>query len=455
MPRRLRVLFVTPYLPLRGVTAARERWWHLLARLAARHEVTLLAFTDAEDAGHEHGLPPGLAAVHPVPKTPWRPDDPLALLPRTVAGGYTNPALRDAIAAQLARGAWDVVQYEFSEMAQLIPGPAPRSSLTVHQVGFAQHGPAWRAGGGGPRRAAVLFHRYLRELDFELRAVRRVDHIVTMSAEDATRLRRFAPDLRVSVSPCGVDPAEFRPPALPPPPETDLGFIGHFGHPPNADAVGFLVRDIVPRLGRTVRVRLVGRGVTPEVAALAGPGVEVTGPVADVRPHLLAATVFVAPVRFGTGMRGKTLEALAMGRPVVTTSVGAEGLGATSGRHLLVADRAADIAAAIVRLLDDAALAADLGRGGRALVETCFGWDAIAEAHEHIYEAVVAAPPATRPTPAPRLPPAARARRGRLPALAAGFALLSARALGWHIARARGARSGSAAVGPALERVRV
>src|SRR3989442_4783682 len=102
MPGRLRLLWVVPYLPRRGVTAARERWWNLLFRLAPRHDVTLLAFVDPEDAGAERELPPGLAAVHLVPKTPWRPHDPLALLPRTVAGGYSNPALRAAIATQLA-----------------------------------------------------------------------------------------------------------------------------------------------------------------------------------------------------------------------------------------------------------------------------------------------------------------------------------------------------------------
>src|SRR5262249_21666824 len=138
------------------------------------------------------------------------------------------------------------------------------------------------------------------------------------------------------------------------PTETDMLFVGHFGHPPNVDAVRFLVHDVLPRLGRRVRLRIVGRGVSPEVAALARPGtVEVVGTVPDVRPHLAAAAIVVAPVRFGTGMRGKVLEALAMGRPVVTTSVGAEGLGAVSGQHLVIADGAADVSAGVRRLLDD------------------------------------------------------------------------------------------------------
>ncbi len=441
-PSRRRLLWVTPNLPRRGIAAARERWWALLKRLAPRHDITLLAFVDPEDAGAEDELPPGLAAVHLIAKSPFTPDDPLALLPRTVAGGFSDPALGAAIAAQFARGPFDLVQYEYLEMANLLPPPTLPSILTVHQVGFAQQGPLWRGEGRPLVRGAVLLHRYLRELDFELRALRRVDHVVTVSAEDAARLRRFAPDLGVSVSPCGVDTSYFRPSPSPRPPEVDLVFLGHFGHPPNGDAVRFLVRAVVPRLGRPVRIRIVGRGVTPEITALAGPDVEVTGMVPDVRPHLAAGAVFVAPIRFGTGMRGKVLEALAMGRPVVTTTLGAEGLAATSGRHLLIADGAADFAAAVRRVLEDRGLATRLGAEGRALVEARFDWDVIATAHERIYDDVLddvlraggrVATPAASAGPLPRL----AAHLGYLPALGIGFALLATRALRWHTRRLR------------------
>jgi glycosyltransferase involved in cell wall biosynthesis len=446
MPRRLRLLWVTPYLPVRGLMAARERWWYLLARLARRHDVTLLAFLDLEDAGAMDRLPPGLAAVHVVAKAPWFPPDPVALLPQTVAGGFSHPALRDAIAARLAAERFDVAQYEFSEMAHCIPQLAPRSILTVHQIGFAQQWPAWRAARHPLRRAPVVLHRYLRELDFELRAVRRVDHVVTMSAEDATRLRAFAPDLPVSVSPCGVDCREFAP-ATP-------SRAGHFNHPPNVDAVRFLAHEILPRLKRPARLRIVGRDVKPAVSALARPGVvEIVGPVPDVRPYLAGAAALVAPVRFGTGMRGKVLEALAMGCPVVTTSVGAEGLGALSGRDLVVADGADAFTAAVRRVLDEPGFAAALGAGGRALAEARFDWDAIATAHDAIYDAVLRAP--ARATLAPdRVPAAARVagRLGYLPGVGAGFAVLLARAARWHARRVLPARRTAVSAEPATAR---
>ncbi len=441
MPIRLRVLWVTPNLPLRGVTAARERWWSLLARLALRHDVELLAFVDPEDASVEGGLPPGLAAVHRVSKQPWRPDDPLALVPRGVRGGFSHPDLRRAVAERLASGRFDLVQYEYTEMANVMaPAPLPRV-LTAHQLGFAQEGPRWRAEGGGVRRGALAFFRHLRDLDWELRALRSVNHVITMSPEDAARVHRFLPELPVSVSPLGVDCGYFRPPEPAPAPAVDLLFVANFVHPPNADAVRFLVHEVLPRLGRAARLRVVGHNVPPEIAGLAQAGaVEITGPVPDLRPHLAGAAVVVAPVRFGTGMRGKVLEALAMARPLVTTSVGAEGLGAISGQHLLVADGARAFAGAVRRVLDDAGFAERLGAAGRALVEARFDWDAIAAAHENIYAGVLREARPVPPLPRERAP-LLRATLGRLgwaPAVATGAALIALSGLRWHLrARAR------------------
>lgn len=433
MPRDLRLLWVTPHLPRRGVAAARERWWALLARLARRHRVTLLCFVDPIDRdAPDDVLPPGLAAVHRVPKRFFAPDDPLAVRPQTVAGAFSDPTLRDAIAARLAADPYDLVQYEYTEMGHLMPPAAIPTILTVHQLFFAAEGPRWRAAGRSPRLGPVLFHRYLRELDFELRAVAAADHVVTMSYEDAARLRRFLPALDVSISPVGVDCQWFAPQAAAP--TADLLFVGNFGHAPNVDAVRFLADDVLPRLGRPALLRVIGRDVPPSVEAMARPGaVEVLGAVDDVRPHLAAARIVVAPVRFGTGMRGKVLEALAMGRPLVTTSIGAEGLGAVSGEHLFVADDAGRFAADCRRVLDEPALGARIGAAGRALVAARFDWDRIADAHEVIYERALHAPVrGGRSSVAfPHSP-----LRG-WPGIAAGAAWLGARGLAWHLRRAR------------------
>jgi glycosyltransferase involved in cell wall biosynthesis len=415
----------------------------LLARLAARHEVTLLALVDPDEMELDGALPPGLAAVHRVPKRPWRPDDPLALLPRTVAGGYADPRFGAAVAARLAAERYDVVQYELIETAHFAPPPVCPSILTVHQVPFAQEGPAWRAGGRRVREGVIRLHRYLRELDFTLRAVGRVHHVVCVSDEDAARLRRFRPGLRVSVSPLGVDGDHFAPHGAGVP-GAELVFVGNFEHPPNVDAVAFLVGEVLPRLRRAARVRIIGHGIGPGVAAHGRvPGVEVLGVVPDVRPYLAGAVAIVAPVRFGTGMRGKVLEGLATGRPVITTSLGAEGLGAASGVHLLVADGAEGLARAIDAVLGDPELAARLGRVGRALALARFGWDTVAARYEDIYDALLREPGSAgidrADVIAPRAPRVGRL--GHWPAVAAGFGVLVSRGLRWHARRLGGERA--------------
>jgi hypothetical protein len=145
-------------------------------------------------------------------------------------------------------------------------------------------------------------------------------------------------------------------------------------------------------------------------------------------------------------MRGKILEALAMARPVVTTPVGAEGLGATVGEHLLVADDAAGLASAIGRLLDDPALATRIGAAGRVLAVAHFDWNAIANAHEQIYADVLDAPAAAQREPHDYTATIGRAaaRLGRWPRLVAGAAVLSLRGARWHTVAGRVRRRGHA-----------
>jgi glycosyltransferase involved in cell wall biosynthesis len=448
---RLRLLWVTPDLPRPGVSAARERWWSLLARLARRHDVTLLAFVDPEESAAQSALPAGLADVHLVPKARFTPDDPQGLLPQAVAGGYADPALRRAIAERLQAAPLHLAQYEFVEMANLIPPSDVPAILTIHQLGFAAQAARWRAEGRTVARGAVHLHRYLRDLDFELRAAARAHHVITMSPEDAARLRRFLPDLPVSVSPVGVDCTVVRP--VPPPDgcRSELLFVGNFVHPPNGDAVRFLATEVLPRLDPAIRLRVVGHGADAVTEGRAR--LDAVGPVDDVRPWLAGARVVVAPVRFGTGMRGKVLEALAMARPVVTTSIGAEGLGATPGRHLLVADDAAAFAAAVRRILDDGALARQLGGEGRALVESRFDWDVVAAAHDEIYARVLrAARAGTRPIGARRFGIPATPRVRGWPAVAIGALRLSGRGLAWHARRLARLRAPHPAPGAPAER---
>jgi glycosyltransferase involved in cell wall biosynthesis len=173
-------------------------------------------------------------------------------------------------------------------------------------------------------------------------------------------------------------------------------FFGAINYFPNIDGVLFFEREIWPLLAAShprARLKIVGQYPTPEVLALQGPRVEVAGVVDDLRPHLARAAAVIVPLRMGGGTRFKILEAMAMAKPVVSTAIGAEGIDSAQGRNILLADAPADFAAAVGRVLDDAGLAARMGREGRALVEERYSWDTAAKLLEAFFGEVLSSRP--------------------------------------------------------------
>ena len=218
--------------------------------------------------------------------------------------------------------------------------------------------------------AARLESRALRGI--ERRALQAYDAVSVVSEVDRERLP--GPHPRVLVCPNGWDPS----PPLPGAADPVVVFVGLMGWTPNVDAAVWLVRSVWPRVRAKVpgaQLRLVGREPAPAVQALAGEGVTVTGTVPAVAPHLEAARVVVAPLRAGGGSRLKILEGLDAGRPVVATTVGAEGLEQLVGRGIVIEDDPVAYAEAIVRLLLDPHEAASLGAAGNQAVRETFAWD--------------------------------------------------------------------------------
>lgn len=216
---------------------------------------------------------------------------------------------------------------------------------------------------------------------FERQAFGWVEGAVAVSDEEAVELRALNPNLCVRVVENGVD-LNFFTPAPDEPERESLVFVGAMHWRPNQDAVTYFVEEILPRIRQQrpeVTFTIVGQGPPSHIQKLGSlPGVHVTGRVEDVRPYVKAAAVFVVPLRIGGGTRLKILEALAMKKAVVSTSVGAEGLAVADGVHLMIADGAEPFADRIDRLLRDRALRRELGERGRKLVEEQYGWDSLA-----------------------------------------------------------------------------
>jgi polysaccharide biosynthesis protein PslH len=227
--------------------------------------------------------------------------------------------------------------------------------------------------------------RLARHWFFERRHLKAVAAVTFVSPWDARAFARRHPCAHVRVIANGVDVAYFAPPSQRPGADGEPGvtFLGHLSHPPNADAARYLLDQVAPRLrqsGQRVRFVILGSSPSPELLAQRRDDVEITGWVEDLRPWLWRSTVVLLPMRVGTGIKNKLLEAWAAGCAVVATRRACQGIPARQGQNLLQADSPAELAAAVQTLIRDADLRRRLGEAGRQTVLTHFTWPAAAEA---------------------------------------------------------------------------
>ena len=251
----------------------------------------------------------------------------------------------------------------------------------------------WRAMLSTPGLLAKLrIFKYLSvNLFFERYSMRRAAHCVVVSEDDAASFRIVSPTVPVSVIQNGVNVDFFIPGESIPIPGR-LVFEGSMAFLPNLQAALFLVNKIMPRIWAkrpTATLTLVGRDPPPEILSMANDHVFVTGAVDDIRPYVQEADVFVCPLQSGAGIKNKMLQAWAMGKAVVATSLSIGGLGALDGTNLLIRDGADEIAAAVLDLLERPQQRDALGMQARATVEAAFAWESQAERLESLLHHVL------------------------------------------------------------------
>ncbi|HEX6178953.1 MAG TPA: glycosyltransferase family 4 protein, partial [Thermoanaerobaculia bacterium] len=223
-------------------------------------------------------------------------------------------------------------------------------------------------------------------------ACRQADLTIAVSDTDADRLREISPAARLVSTATGVDTDYFLP-AGAPASDHSLVFTGSLDWFPNEDAILHFLSAILPQIRAAVpdtTVTFVGRNPSAKLQAAVRnvAGARLTGTVDDVRPYVRDGAVFVVPLRIGSGTRLKIFEALAMGKAVVSTTVGAEGLGLDHGAHFLQADTPADFASAVISLLRDPQRRDALGTAARDLVESRYSWPKVTRQFEQFIQPV-------------------------------------------------------------------
>jgi glycosyltransferase involved in cell wall biosynthesis len=229
----------------------------------------------------------------------------------------------------------------------------------------------------------------------ETRYIPRFDCCLTVSRAQSALVTRLLPSVRPAVVENGVDCAALRPL---PHGGAALLFAGVMDYPPNADAAVFFCRSIMPLVRPLIpdaKLLIVGHSPPSQVRRLAGePGVTVAGYVEDLIPWYSQAAVTVVPLRAGGGTRLKILESMALGRPVVSTTIGCEGLEVEHNRHILIADTPERFAGCVTRLLLDPALRDRIAAEARRLVEERYNWPAIGKRLLDVYNGLVRELPA-------------------------------------------------------------
>jgi sugar transferase (PEP-CTERM/EpsH1 system associated) len=407
----MRILVLAPYTPFPPRSGGALRIYNLVHGLSLRHEVTCLTFVDNPEQD---------AALEPLRSTcrvvTVRNDIRRSLLQRAIttltsplpdmALRNASPAYRAALERLLGEERYELVLASSIEMGGY--GLLARSAASRPKIVLDEFNAEYVL---QQRTALTDLKRSLREfnprallggiyssiqsqklLRYERRLLRDYDHVLAVSHEDRVALAKIAPEAKIAIVPNGVDTDYFQTDRQAEPSGAEapqIVFTGTLNFRPNIDAITWFVEAVWPRVRAQqpkARLVIVGKSPAPVVAALHnGDSIVVHADVPDVRPFIASAAVYIVPMRMGGGVRLKFLEALAMQAPIVTTSMGAEGVeGSYPNQHYLAADTANEFADQIIRIFQNPALGQQLGETGRSLARDRYDWRVIVPALEAV-----------------------------------------------------------------------
>jgi len=391
----MKVLFLSPYPPYPPNFGGSTRIFNLMRQAAAHHEVFSLSYPSTAPEPHDlSGLEAVAKRVEFVDRPPIdkRIGQARSLLSRRSFQrlSHYSTAMQKAIESITAEEGIDVIVAEFSQMGYFDFPAGPALIIDEHNI---ESDLIHRSYLSAPTSFRKLYNfvesrKFRRE---ELTLLEKAHRVTVTSGRDRDLLLEAKGGLKIDVIPNGVDTDFFKPRGGEGETNT-LVFTGAMHYHPNIQAALYFLEEILPLIERYVPdVRFVAAGgdVPDELARHASDRVIFTGYVDDIRDYIDSAAVFVVPLLVGDGTRFKVVETMASGKPVVSTSLGAEGIPVTHGSNILLAADPATFANAVVTLLDDAPRASRLAEAGRCFVEEQLSWNIIGKRFEETLRAAV------------------------------------------------------------------
>jgi len=383
-PQLMRILLVSSWFPYPPDNGSRIRAHNILKTLAAKHEVTLLAFTDAEFLPeHADALSPMCRAVVTTPRIAFQPTRGRALAaflspqPRFIVDTH-SAVMQHMLDEQLAHGNFDILVAGELSAAMYVRGDTrPAKIFDDLETGIFYDAFAQARGATRWRRALTWWKmaRYLRARAQVFDAV-----TVVSKREEMLAIEIAVPPTRLSILPNGIDCAAYQNVDERKKPNS-LIYSGALTYAANLDAMRYFVREILPLVRSSApdaRLTITGRAEQVAINELSDDNaVLLTGYVPDVRPFIASSRVCIVPLRFGGGTRLKILEAMALGTPVVSTGKGIEGLDVTAGQDVLVGDSPQEFASHVLALLRDQELSTRIAKNARAKISELYDWKKI------------------------------------------------------------------------------
>jgi glycosyltransferase involved in cell wall biosynthesis len=401
----MKILFLTLIVPYPPDAGPRIKTWHVLRYLSENgYSITLLTFVRKEEEKYLPYLHQICERVIAIPIQRSKIRDVLALSKSLLGGSPflierdSRPAMTKTAKELLQKELFDVIHIDQVNMAQFIldNNGHHTSSKTI----FDAHNATWlileRMRTTAPALMKPIIALEAKKLrNYENQLVQKVDHVLTVTENDRQLLIENPDDENLKskfhVIPIAVNTLELRPVERKEG-SNQILTIGSLNYPPNADGIRWFLRDIFPEIKRQkpeAALTIIGKNPPKDFFTLASPfgdAIQITGYVEDLTPYLEKSALMVVPVLAGGGMRVRILEAFSRGIPVVTTSIGLEGIAAENGRDVIVEDDPIEFANAVVALLDNPAEQRRLAYNARDLVTTLYDWKAVLQELDKVYQ---------------------------------------------------------------------